>query len=133
MAHLIDKIVSDALIQANKRGAVNDSLVEIDINETLVIDESKKTVQQEQQQTVLLIEPVPDQITIDQENRSVKFNGQQSESSLLHSGMATPPNQKTLKDECINQSTASISSVNVTKLANQKKNPIVDCFSCTIL
>lgn len=168
VAHLIEKIVSDAITQASKRNTTNDSLVEIDINDTLIVDERRQTGhqqqsqqqheqkqnedQQEQRQSQLIIEPILEQdlIAIDSQQQSVSYaqqhQQQQHVENLILSPLkeaiatqnttttvATPKLDTTVSNDHINESTASIGSVNMTKLANQKKNPIVDCFSCTIL
>jgi hypothetical protein len=119
VAYLVEKIVSDAISQAFKRSN-NDSLVDIDINDTLIDGHER-----------LIIEPVLENlkaISIDQKNETVAFGNNTPKAKQDPSPETSPIDQ-------INESTASVASVSSIgkKLANQKKDPIVDCFSCTIV
>lgn len=149
----------DAITQANKKNttATNDSLIEIDINDTLTVDERRQQQHQtgsqhpseeqsEKRQSQLIIKPILEQdlVSIDQHQQSVSYQPpQQTHIDMIESEYSSPlketanasvvvatPKLDTTNDH-INESTTS--SVNMTKLANHKKNPIIDCFSCSIL
>lgn len=169
MAHLIETVVSDAIAQAMKRSG-NDSLIEIDINETLTTEAAEKRLAMSQslahhhyrishqQNEQEMIEPRERELRIE-ENFNLKPNYEEEKSrksdemienkrrSIVEKAIdvtsptstPTPSTIKlerkdtTMSNEHINDSTASINSSASMNLTNQRKNPIVDCFSCSIL
>lgn len=170
MAHLIETVVSDAIAQAMKRSG-NDSLIEIDINETLTTEATEKRLAMSQslahhhyrishqQNEQEMTEPKECELRIE-ENFNLKSNYEEEKARKLDevienkrrsiansiekaidvmSPTPTPSTIKlerkdtTMSNEHINDSTASINSSASMNLTNQRKNPIVDCFSCSIL
>lgn len=142
VAHLIDKVVSDAITQASKRNIPNDSLIEIDINDTLILEAEKRN--QSIQQIKLNIEPILEQnlspVKIDQQNDLGAFTSNHEDdhqqpdevvSPILAGNISKFERKDTIgSDDHADKSTASIGSVNM-KL-NSQRNPI-DCFWCSIL